>query len=318
MLAHRVVVTGSAGHLGEALVRTLLERGYEVVAADSRPSTFTTHVGSITSREFMDECVRDCTTLFHCASLHKRHLSTHAQREFLRVNVEGTLTVLEAAVAAGVRSVVYTSTTSVYGAAFKPAPSEPAVMVDESLPCIPKNIYGVTKKAAEDLCELIARTQGLTCTVLRAGRFYPEADPPDDGPQVLVDDLNAKVNDFLFRRLDLADAVEAHILAGHRGPGAGFRRYVLSSTSPFLSEHAARLRHDASGLLRELVPEHEPIFRSLGWSAPRSISRVYCNDMARRELQWAPQFDFRTILGRLQAGASPFSELSRLVGSKDY
>lgn len=318
MLADKVLVTGSSGHLGEALVRTLLARGSQVVAVDARPSAYTTHVGSIADPAFIADCVKGCGKVFHSASLHKRHLSTRAPRDFIEVNVTGTLCLLEAAASAGVSHVVYASTTSVHGTAFKPAPAEPAVMVDEALCCVPKNIYGVTKKTAEDLCELFARTRGLACTVLRAGRFYPEPDSADDLSSDGVGDLNGKVNDFLSRRLDLADAVEAHILAAQAGRTAGFRRYVLSATSPFSREHASRLRHDAAGLLRELVPEHEALFVRLGWSAPRSIGRVYCNDLARRELQWVPRFDFRTIVARLQQGAEPFSELSRLVGCKGY
>jgi len=49
----RILVTGSAGHLGEALVRTLRERGDEVAGVDLRASPFTTHVGSIVDRAFV-------------------------------------------------------------------------------------------------------------------------------------------------------------------------------------------------------------------------------------------------------------------------
>ena len=71
----------------------------------------------------------------------------------------------------------------------------------------PKNIYGVTKVAAEDLCELAARNQELPCVVLRTSRFFPEA---DDQPaaRAAFDDDNLKVNELLYRRVDIEDVVE--------------------------------------------------------------------------------------------------------------
>ena len=82
---------------------------------------------------------------------------------------------------------------------------------------VPHNIYGATKTAAEDLCELVHRDHGLPCLILRTSRFFPEGDDRDevrDG----YDDLNLKVNELLYRRVDLADVVEAHLLALERVP----------------------------------------------------------------------------------------------------
>lgn len=77
---------------------------------------------------------------------------------------------------------------------------------------MPKNIYGVTKTAAEDLCELFHRLHGLACLVLRTSRFFPEL---DDDPTIQreYDDANVKANEFLHRRVDLQDVVDAHLLA---------------------------------------------------------------------------------------------------------
>jgi nucleoside-diphosphate-sugar epimerase len=313
----RVLVTGSSGHLGEGLVRTLRERRHEVVGLDLLDSPFTTHVASISDRGFVQRCLRGVDLVIHAATLHKPHVATHSRRAFVETNVAGTLAVLEAALASGVAGVVYSSTTSAFGAALRPADGEPAAWVDEDVESVPRNIYGVTKKAAEDLCELFHRSKGLPCIVLRTSRFFPEA---DDDPELRhrYDDLNLKVNEYLHRRLDLADAVEAHILAAERAPELGFRRYVVSATSPFERRHLAQLRTDAPGVVRGLFPDYEDAYRRRGWRMLPGIDRVYVNRRARDELGWRPRFDFRHALDCLRRGDDVFSALARAVGSKGY
>jgi UDP-glucose 4-epimerase len=169
----KVLVTGSAGHLGEALVRTLSDLQYEVVGLDILASPFTKHVGSITDRACERECMQGVQTVFHAATLHKPHIATHSRQDFIETNITGTLNLLEEAAAAGVESFVYTSTTSVFGDALVPPPGAQATWVTEEVTPVPKNIYGVTKAAAEDLCRLFHRNQGLACVVLRTSRFFP-------------------------------------------------------------------------------------------------------------------------------------------------
>ena len=313
----RVLVTGSSGHLGAGLVQTLRERGHEAAGIDLLASPWTTHAGSITDRALLRSCMRGVDAVIHSATLHKPHVATHSKQAFVETNVAGTLAVLESAIEAGVSRVVYSSTTSVYGAALRPPQDRPAAWIDEEVAPIPRNIYGVTKRAAEDLCELFFRSHGLPCIVLRVSRFFPEA---DDEPELArqYDDLNLKVNEFLNRRLDLADAVDAHILAAERAPGIGFARYVVSATTPFAQEHVAQLRNDAPAVLRSLLPEYDAIYRERGWRMFPGIDRVYVNDRARRELGWKPRFDFKHALDAVRRGDDVFSPLARGVGSKGY
>ena len=150
----RVLVTGSSGHLGEALVRTLRETPHAVTGLDRVASPHTDHVGLVTDREFVRRCVRDADTVIHAATLHKPHVATHVRQDFVDTNVTGTLNLLEEAVAARVRAFVFTSTTSAFGRALTPPAGAPAAWVTEDVRPVPRNIYGVTKAAAEDLCEL--------------------------------------------------------------------------------------------------------------------------------------------------------------------
>jgi UDP-glucose 4-epimerase len=313
----RVLVTGSAGHLGEGLVRTLRDGGADVVGLDLLASPYTDVVASVTDRTAVRAALGGVGAVLHAATLHKPHVGSHSRQEFLDTNVTGTLTLLEEAVAAGVGAFVHTSTTSAFGRALTPAEGEPAAWITEDVVPRLRNIYGVTKVAAEDLCELVARDAGLPCLVLRTARFFPE---PDDREQVRTayDDANIKVNELLYRRVDLADVVDAHLAALDRAPALGFGRYVISATTPFGPDDAADLGRDAPGVVARLFPDYREVYAARGWRMFPRLDRVYVNARARADLGWAPRYDFRRALDLLLAGEEPRSPLATAVGAKGY
>ena len=235
----------------------------------------------------------------------------------METNITGTLVLLEEAAAAGVESFVFTSTTSAFGRALYPGSSAPAAWITEDVVSIPRNIYGVTKAAAEDVCELVHRDTGLPVLVLRTSRFFPEADDRDD-VRAAFDDGNVKANEYLYRRVDIEDVVAAHLLALERAAAIGFRKYIVSATTPFAREDTAALAEDAPSLVRRLYPDLEAEYGRRGWTMFPKLDRVYVNERARSELGWTPRFDFRHILDRLKAGEDPRSELARAVGAKGY
>jgi nucleoside-diphosphate-sugar epimerase len=313
----KVLVTGSAGHLGEALVRALQDSGHDVVSLDIRPSPFTSNVGSIADRDCVRHCVRGVDAVLHAATLHKPHLFTHSRQDFINTNVTGTLNLLEESVSAGVTAFVFTSTTSAFGAALTPPAGAPAAWVTEDVRPVPRNIYGVTKAAAEDLCELFHRGHRLACLILRTSRFFPEE---DDDPQTRLayDDGNVKANEFLYRRVDLQDVVDAHLLAVEKAPLLGFGRYIISATTPFHPDDLTDLRVDAPGVVGRRVPDFEEEYARRGWRMFPGIDRVYVNELARRELGWRPRYDFRCVLDLLKSEADIHSPLARAVGAKGY
>jgi nucleoside-diphosphate-sugar epimerase len=313
----RILVTGSAGHLGEALVRTLRERNHEAVGLDTLASPFTDRVGSIVDRATVKECMKDVGVVLHTATLHKPHVATHSRQQFVDTNITGTLNLLEEAIGAGVGSFVFTSTTSVFGCALTPPAGAPAAWITEEVRPIPRNIYGVTKAAAEDLCELFQRQHGLPCVILRTSRFFPEE---DDNPvtRASYEDGNVKANEFLNRRVEIADVVEAHLLAMQRAAAIGFGRYIISATSPFQRDELADLRTNAARVVKRKFPDYENEYARRGWKMFPSIDRVYVNERARRDLDWKPRYDFRYVLDRLKAGVDPRSDLARAIGSKGY
>jgi nucleoside-diphosphate-sugar epimerase len=313
----RVLVTGSAGHLGEALVRVLREDGADVVGLDVLASPHTTVVGSVADRGCVRRCAEGADAVLHAATLHKPHVGSHRREDFVNTNVTGTLVLLEEAVAAGVSSFVFTSTTSTFGRALVPAAGEPAAWITEDVRPLPRNVYGATKVAAEDLCELVHRDHGLPCLILRTSRFFPEGDDRDD-VRGAFDDLNVKVNELLYRRVDIEDVVSAHRLAIERAPQLGFGRYVVSAATPFSPADRAELRKDAPAVVRRLVPAYEDVYDGRGWRMFQGLDRVYDSTLAREQLGWAPRHDFAAAIARLAAGEDPRSALALAVGAKGY
>jgi UDP-glucose 4-epimerase len=311
----KILVTGSSGHLGQALLRSLPDSGHQLVGVDLRPSPFTHHVGSICDRAFIARCMRGMDAVIHTATLHKPQVATHSRQAFVDTNISGTLNLLEAAAEQGLGAFVFTSTTSLFGAALTPAPDQPAAWITEDVQPVPKNIYGVTKLAAEDLCQLIHRLHGLPTLVLRTSRFFLAVDDEDMQRSGLAD-ANLKVNELLHRRVDLQDAVDAHRLALERAPAIGHGRYIISATSPFSVHDAAAVRQELPAVVRRLVPAYEAEYQRRGWRLPPCIDRVYVNDKAQRELGWSPRHDFRFAMERLREGADYRSPLARAIGPR--
>ena len=113
----------------------------------------------------------------------------------------------EEAAAAGTGSFVFTSSTSAFGRALTPPPGAPTAWITEDVTPVPRNIYGVTKTAAENLAEIIHHERGLPVIVLRTARFFPERDDAGDVRNAYADE-NIKANEFLYRRADLQDVAE--------------------------------------------------------------------------------------------------------------
>jgi UDP-glucose 4-epimerase len=313
----RILVTGSSGHLGEALMRTLPRLGHEVLGVDIVPSPHTQVVGSIANRAVVDGCMRGADVVLHAATLHKPHVATHSRQQFVDTNVTGTLNLLEAAVANAVRAFVFTSTTSTFGDALTPPPGSPAAWITEDVVPIPKNIYGTTKTAAEDLCRLFHRNQGLPCAVLRTSRFFPEGDDVPEKREE-YDDTNLKVNELLYRRVDTEDVVSAHVLAMERAATLGFEKFIITATTPFTPADLAELGTDAPAVLACRVPQYAAIYAARGWRMLPTLDRVYVNEKARRLLGWQPKYDFARALASVAAGENFRSPLMIAVGKKGY
>src|SRR5882757_5300242 len=104
----KILVTGSSGHLGEALIRNLRKEKKDVIGIDILPSPFTDQVGTITDKNFVQQCMKGITHVLHVATLHKPHVSTHNEQQFIDTNITGTLILLEESVKNDIRSFIFT------------------------------------------------------------------------------------------------------------------------------------------------------------------------------------------------------------------
>ena len=236
--------------------------------------------------------------VIHAGGLHKPDIARFPSQTFVDVNVSGTLNLLEAACAAGHDRFVFTSTTSLMiSEAVRRESGDAAVWLDETAgPLAPRNIYGVTKLAAEGLCRIAHLEHGLNCVVLRTGRFFPEEDDTHRG----LPGLNLKANEFLNRRLTVDDAAAAHIAALDRASAIGFGVFILSAKTPFQAADAVALKASATSVVARYFPDAPALYDRMGWKLPTSIARVYDSSLAERVLGFRCATDFAAVLSAIR------------------
>jgi nucleoside-diphosphate-sugar epimerase len=172
-------------------------------------------------------------------------------------------------------------------------------MDEDFAPLAPRNIYGATKLAAENLCRVISAESGMAVAILRTGRFFPE----DDDTLAVPSGPNLKANEFLNRRLSATDAARAHLAALKRIEGC--ETFVIAAPPPFTREDALELASDARAVILRRFPDVATVYAGLGWTLPERIHRVYDPAKAKRVLGWRAETDFAAILDALRTGAEP-------------
>lgn len=292
----RVLVTGGAGFIGSHLVDALLERGARVRVLDDFSNGKRENLAHCADRvELIEGDIRDpgtCATacrevgvVFHQAALGSVPRSMKDPSSSIAVNVGGTANVFAAARDAGVRRVVYASSSSVYGDSTRLPKREG----EEGRPLSP---YALSKVVDEELAEVFARCYGLEFVGLRYFNVYgPRQDP--DGPYAAVVPLffraylsgaapvifgdGAQSRDFTF----VADAVSANLLGAVAPSSACGRAYnVAGGNQTSVNDLAEAIRQAAGG---GPAPRHEP---------PRAGDVLHsAADLARvgRELGYAPR-----------------------------
>lgn len=283
----RILITGSGGRVGRALY-VRLAGAHEVRGLDRSPSSTVHHLGELGDAALLARALDGVEAVFHVAALHAPHVGWASEAEFRRVNVDGTAALLEAARRAGVRRIVYTSSTAVYGHAA--TPPDRAGWVDEALAPEPETIYHRTKLEAEALLRAAALAGGPAVRIVRMSRCFPEPAP-----------LMAAYR--LHRGIDARDVAAAQALAlAHAGPAHA--TFVVSGATPFVPADAEALWHDAPAVLAARAPALVAAFAARGWPLPARIDRVYDASAAHRELGWRAQHGWNEVLAQQDRGSS--------------
>ena len=173
-----------------------------------------------------------------------------------------------------------------------------AVWIDETMaPLVPRNIYGVTKHSAEELCRLFHQLHKLPILILRTARFFPEED--DMAHAIAQSGENTKANEFLFRRLTVEDAAEAHVVALGKAKDIGFDTFIISAMTPFSLADCRALIVDAPSVVARYFPDYHAKYERRGWTMFSSIDRIYDAGKAKRKLGFACKTGFREVLDQL-------------------
>ena len=292
----KALVTGGSGFIGSNLVDALLERGDEVVVIDNLSTGRRENLeGALENGATLEELdIRDAAAVaeltakvapdavFHLAAQIDVRVSAADPAFDARVNVEGTINVLDAARQAGVARVVNTSTG---GAIYGEGRVLPAA---EDHPVAPESPYGQSKFAAEGYCELFRRLHGLSTVSLRYGNVYgPRQDPLGEAgviaifcgkrldggtPTVFGDGLQTR--DYVY----VGDVVEANLRAAEAQAGEAINIGTGVGTS--VLDVVQSLVAQADGPFEpEMSPERPGEVRHIHLDASR----------AQAELGWEPK-----------------------------
>ena len=175
-----ILVTGGAGFIGSNLVDTLLARGDTVRVlddlstghAENLPADADLVVGSVADAECVAGAMDGIEAVFHEGARGSVARSVEDPLTTDTMNTHGTLTVLHCAQRAGVRRVIYASSSSVYGGATEPPTPETA-------PLVPRSPYAVSKLAGEVYCRVFAELHGLETVSLRYFNVFGPRQRPD-------------------------------------------------------------------------------------------------------------------------------------------
>lgn len=301
----RILVTGGAGFIGSNVADRFLDLGHEVAVFDDLSTGFREFVpakakfyeGDLADPAAIDRCIADFrpeVVSHHAAQMDVRVSVTDPIRD-ARINVLGSIGLLQAATRHGVRKIVYASTG---GALYGEGRQLPAT---EDHPVNPESPYGASKHTVEHYLFMWKPLHGLDYTVLRYPNVYgPRQNPHGEAgvnaifiglmlegrrPRIFGD--GDAVRDYLF----VSDVVDANVLALDKGSGEilNLGTGVGTSVNDIVRELKAILgfTEDAikdparAGEIQRIYLDASRAKRVLGWSP-----RVSFTEGLRRTVEW--------------------------------
>lgn len=148
--------------------------------------------------------------------------------------------------------------------------------------------------------------------MLRVSRFFKQADLLE-ADQLSLNDTNLKVNELLFRQVDIADVVSAHQQALIQISKIDFDQFIISVPTPFKRNDMAMLAISAPTVVEKYVPDFVAEYTRRDWRMHDLLNRVYDSSKASRILGWEPEFTFKRAIEQLRNDDDYRSELSRLI-----
>ncbi|QLH74899.1 MAG: GDP-mannose 4,6-dehydratase [Methanomassiliicoccales archaeon] len=293
----RIAVTGAAGFIGSTLTDRLLEMGHQVVAIDNfddyysgkmrflephlNDPRFSLHRESILDIDAMRRCFEGAEVVYHLAAQAGVRISVKDPMRSHQANATGTLAVLIAARDVGVRRVVSSSSSSVYGNA-------KVLPVNEDMPLRPVSPYAASKLAAEDYCRLFYELYGLQTVSLRYFTVYGPRQRPDMAIRIFTDRAlkglrpqifgdGEQTRDFTY----IDDVVEAVIRCGSCPDPKGGALNICSGRTVTVNQVVESILK-ATGR-EDLTPEYLP-------PQPGDVDHTWGDNRKARELLgWAPK-----------------------------
>jgi dihydroflavonol-4-reductase len=248
----QVLVTGASGFVGSAVARKLVEAGFAVRAL-VRPTSPRFHLGALDLQfaigDFRDaESVRAAMAgvryVFHVAADYR--LWSRDRNEIYLNNVEGTRTIMEEALRAGVERVVYTSSVATLALQVGGAPSDETKPLDESKAI---GVYKRSKVAAERLVEKMIAERALPAVIVNPSTpIGPRDVKPTPTGRIIVEAARGRMPGFVDTGLNLVhvdDVADGHIAALDRGKIG--ERYILGGQDVLLSDMLAEIARRTGG-----------------------------------------------------------------------
>lgn len=269
----RVLLTGGNGLLGRALVPLL--KDYEISCFElADPGDGHRFIkGDLCDAAAVANACVGMDAVIHMAALHTKTWANAGDEKAFCVNVLGTQWILEGAIRAGVKRVVYTS--SIWAAGHDKG--EPPLPLDETLDREPNERYGLTKIINEQQCRFAAANSETSVIVLRPGGIAP------------VERYRPDSIGYLGGMVDVRDVAQAHVLALEAPRSIRHDVFVITADSSLCGVDAQDYLRDPRACLLKLFPQLDGREDILAGHLPREW---YSIAQARRRLGYAPRFNF--------------------------
>ena len=280
----KLLVTGCSGQLGKRLMTELAD-SYNVFGIDKILGEYRSeNIQLVDIRHFGDvyRAMDGVRYVVHAAALHGIDVVSKSRNDFYETNIDGTINVLEAAVANNVEKLIFISTTSVYGSA-NDNKSGKAWWLDENAHINTSDIYAHTKYINEKMCEYYAANTALSIIVLRSAKFY-------ESPNYM-----RNIIDYSYKGVNIGDLIQA-IKLSLRKNCVLYNLYNIASSTPFLSSDCEKLFYNPREVFEERLPELYSYCKDNKIELPESIKKVICIDKAKKELNFYPKHTVEEII----------------------